>query len=76
MLAKSPSIRVAPVRTRNQVASDQPSLTTGEQVSVIMDDYLGQVADDQIAGKLPDELQEWSQAVMDDKEYQDIRIHW
>jgi len=73
MLAKGPSIRVAYVRTRRQIANDQSSEVTDEQPTLPTDDHLDQITDDQIAGELPEELQEWSRAVTDDKEYQEIR---
>ena len=58
MLAKGPSIRVAYVRTRRQIANDQSSEVTDEQPTLPTDDHLDQITDDQIAGELPKELQE------------------
>ena len=58
MLTKGPLIRVIYVRTRRQIANDQSSEVTDEQPTLPTDDHLDQITDDQIAGELPEELQE------------------
>jgi hypothetical protein len=70
MLAKGPSVQVAPVKTRNrrELLGINQAEPNHEPDSQSNDQHLSTVL-----GELPDELTDWKQAITDDNNYQEVR---